>query len=102
MLRQHGNDDRRVFRDLAFVDGYGVSRHQGVKLTEAVGDGTAVEARSELATIKVDIHDIADVAVINLLVVIVLDLHDLLHQSWDDDGNCDPFTDSIHGDKCRG
>ncbi len=43
-----------------FVDGYGVSRQQGVKLTE-VGDGTAVKARSELAIIKVDIHDIADV-----------------------------------------
>jgi hypothetical protein len=44
MLRQHWNDDRWVFRALAFVDGYGVSRHgsptrggsfqpRGVKLT---------------------------------------------------------------------
>jgi hypothetical protein len=60
MLRQQWNDDGGIFRALALVDGYGVSRHQGVELTEAVGDGTAVEAGSKLAIIGVDIHDIAE------------------------------------------
>src|SRR6266516_2356529 len=57
---------------------YGVGRHQGIKLTEAVDDGTSVEADSEFAIVGIDIRDIADVAVIDLLVVVVLDLHDLV------------------------
>src|SRR6266568_2594921 len=57
---------------------YGVGRHQGIKLTEAVDDGTSVEADSEFAIVGIDIRDIADVAVIDLLLVIVLDLHDLV------------------------
>src|SRR6266567_784360 len=71
MLRQHWDDDGRVFRALAFVDGDGVGRHQGVKLAEAVGDGTSVEAGSKLALVGGDIHDISDVAVVDLLVVII-------------------------------
>src|SRR5262249_21247028 len=78
MLCQHWNDDRRIFRALALVDRYGVGRHQRVKLTEAVGDGTPIEAGTEFALIKVDIHDVADIAVVDLLVVVVLDLHDLV------------------------
>src|SRR6266496_4716363 len=57
---------------------YGVGRHQGIKLTGAVDDGTSVEAGSEFAIVGIDIRDIADVAVIDLLVVVVLDLHDLV------------------------
>src|SRR5262249_39802358 len=78
MLCQHWNDDRRIFRALALVDGHGVGRHQGVQLAEAVDYGTPIEAGSELALIKVDIHDIADIAVVDLFVVIVLDLHHLV------------------------
>src|SRR5262249_45342490 len=50
MLCQHWNDDRRIFRALALVDGYSVGRHQRVKLTEAVGDGTPIEAGTVRAT----------------------------------------------------
>src|SRR5262249_18272707 len=78
MLRQHWNDDRRVFRALALVDGYGIGRNERVQLAEAIGDGTSVEARSKLAFVKVEIHHIADIAVVDLLVVVFLDLHDLV------------------------
>jgi hypothetical protein len=78
MLRQHGNDDRRVFRALTFMDGYGIGRHQGVELTEAVGYKTPVEAGSEFALVKVDVYDTADVPIVDLLIMIVLDLHDLV------------------------
>jgi hypothetical protein len=71
MLRQQRNDHRRIFRALALVDGHGVGRHQGVQLAEGVDNGTSVETGGELAVVGADIQDMADVAVVNLLVVIV-------------------------------
>src|SRR5262249_17306630 len=78
MLRQHWNDDRRIFGALALVDGHGVSRNQGVQLAEAVDYGTPIETGSEFAIFRIDFHDVADIAVVDLLVVVVLDLHDLV------------------------
>src|SRR5262249_9661657 len=78
MLRQHWNDDRRVFRTLTLVDGYGICRNERVQLAEAIDYGTPIEACSKLAFVKVEIHHIADIAVVDLLVVVVLDLHDLV------------------------
>ena len=71
MLGQNGDDDGRILRTLALVNGCGVCRNQRVKLAEAIGDGAPVEMRGQLAVIGIDIVDIADVAVINLLVIIV-------------------------------
>jgi hypothetical protein len=59
MLCQHGNDDRGVFRALAFVDRYGIGRHKRVQLTEAVGYGTLVKAGSKLPFVKIDIQTLA-------------------------------------------
>src|SRR5262249_1661522 len=44
----------------------------------AIGDGTPIEAGSEFAIFRIDIHDIADIAVVDFFVVVVLDLHDLV------------------------
>jgi len=60
------------------VDRHRVARHQGIELTEAVGDTAAVEPGREFARVAVDVVDVADVAVVDLLVVVVLDLHDLV------------------------
>jgi hypothetical protein len=40
------------------------------RLTEAVGYKTPVEAGSEFALVKVDVYDIADVPVVDLLIII--------------------------------
>ena len=42
MLRQHGDDDGRILRALALVNGRGVGRNQRVEITEAVGNGPPV------------------------------------------------------------
>src|SRR5262249_38327916 len=68
----------RVFRALAFVDRRGIGRHQRVKFAKAVGHGTSVETGGELAGVGINIVDIANVAVVNVFVVVVLDLHDLV------------------------
>src|SRR5262249_38098133 len=74
VLRQHRNHDRRVFRALALVDRDGVGRHQRVELTEAVAHQTAVETHYQLAQVGLDGDNVADIAVVHLLVVIVFDL----------------------------
>src|SRR5689334_797294 len=75
----HDRDhDGRVLRALALMDGHGIGRDQRVELAKAVGDRTAVEAGVEFADIGIDVVDITDVTVIDLLVVVVLDLHDLI------------------------
>ena len=45
---------------------------------EAIGHGPAVKFGNELARIDIDVVDGADIAVVDLLVVIVLYLHDLV------------------------
>ena len=60
------------------MDGRGVGRHQRVQLAEAVGGGTALEAGGDLAHLGVHVLDAADVAVVDLPVVVVLDLHHLV------------------------
>jgi len=58
-------------------------RVSAIELTESVLDRSAIEARGEFARIGVDIVDGADVAVVNLLVVVVLDLHYLIAKRKD-------------------
>src|SRR6267378_2644633 len=78
VLGHHRDDDGGVLRALAFVNRRSIGRHQRVECAKAVSNGTAVKAGRKLARLRVYIVDVADVAVINLLVVIVLDLHDLV------------------------
>src|ERR1700730_12948151 len=61
----HDRDDHsRVFRALTLVYGRGVGRHQGVKLAEAIRDQAPLEAGGELAGVRVNIRQIANVAVV--------------------------------------
>src|ERR1700726_441791 len=53
-------------------------RHQGVEFAEAIGDRALVKVGGEFAFIRLNPRHKADVAVVDLLVVIVLDLHDLV------------------------
>src|SRR5882672_4233677 len=83
MLRHDRNDNRRVFRALAFVDRRGVSRHQRVEFAERVSDSAAVEAGYKLSVGEIDLINVSDVAIIDLLIVVVLDLHHLV--AWRED-----------------
>src|SRR5271163_4110187 len=78
MLREYRDDHGGIFRALAFVDGGRVSGHQHVELAKSVSHGPTVETRNDRAGIGVDVIDITDIAVVDLLVVIILDLHDLV------------------------
>ena len=55
-----------------------IGRHQRVEFAEAVYEIPPLEARGEIARVGVHIGDASDVAVIDLLVVIVVDLHHLV------------------------
>ena len=48
------------------------------ELAKSVCDGPAIKAGNELARIGVDVVDGADIAVVDLLFVVVLDLHHLV------------------------
>ena len=86
------------------MNGGRVSRHQHVEFPESVSDGPAVEARDDLTRIVVHVIDITDVTVVNLLVVVIFDLHhfitgrkcpaetlDLAIAGWGPDYD-DPYT----------
>jgi hypothetical protein len=94
MLSEHWDDHRWIFGALAFVNGRRVSGHQHVEFAKAVSDGSAVKAGSDLACIGVDIVDISDIAVINFLVIIVLDLHDFVTRG---EGPAEPLHFAIAG-----
>src|SRR5215469_14449712 len=83
MLREYWDDHGGIFRPLAFVNGRRVGRHQHIEFTESVLDGSAVEANSNFPRVDVDIIDGANVAVVALLVVVVLDLHHLVARRKD-------------------
>ena len=78
MLGEDRDDHGGIFGALALVDGGGIGGNQRVELAEAVGHRAPVEAGHEFARLGIDVVDIADVAVVDLLVVVILDLHDLV------------------------
>src|SRR5438132_9726173 len=78
VLGHDRDNDGWIFGALALVDRGGISRNQHVEFTKSVGDGSAVETSDKFSRIRIDIVDVADVAVIDLLVVVVLDLHHLI------------------------
>ena len=60
------------------MDGRGIGRHQRVELAEAVDQIASLEPRGQFAGLGVHVRHKADVAVVDLLVVVVLDLHHLV------------------------
>jgi hypothetical protein len=78
MLRHDRNDHGRIFRALALMNGGRVGGHQHVKFAKAVGNGSAVKVDDEIALGGIDIIDFANVAIIDVLVIVILDLHDLI------------------------
>ena len=78
MLGRQGDDNRGILRALGLVDRYRVGVEQLVAFVDAVGRGTAVEFDRHSTVARVDTADVADVAVIDVAVVIVLDLHNLV------------------------
>ena len=66
------------YPSLAFVVRRRAGGRQHVELPKPVADGPAVKAGNELARTGVDVVDGANIAVVHLLVLVVLDLHDLV------------------------
>src|SRR5258707_3915763 len=94
MLSHDWNYRGRVFRALALVNGRRIGRYQGVEFTESIGDGLGVEARGEFTGVGIDSADIADVAIVDVLVVVVLNLHDLVTRSV---GPAEPLAFQVAG-----
>ena len=78
MLGHNWDHDGGVLGTLALVDGRGVCRHERVGLPEPVGDVPPIERGGALAGLGVNAIDVADVTVVDLLIVVVLDLHHLV------------------------
>src|SRR5712692_3442393 len=94
VLRRQRNYDGRVFRALALVDGRRVGEHQLVEFAKAVGNFAAIEVDDELAFLHIDARHDAKVAVVDFLVVIVLDLHDLVART---EGPAEAFDTDLAG-----
>ena len=56
----------------------GIRGNENVELAESVSHNASVESHCDFADLWVDVADIADVAVVDFFVVVVLDLHDLV------------------------
>src|SRR5664279_1319381 len=78
MLRRHVDDDNRIFRPLGFVDRRGIGENELVQFAKEIGHVAAVEANCDLAELRVDRGDEAEIAVIDVFVVVVLGLHHLV------------------------
>ena len=78
MLRCDRQNDRRIFRTLGLVDGDRIGQHEAVEFAALIGDLAAVEIDRDLSRLGIDLGDEAEIAVIDLLVVVVLDLHHLV------------------------
>ena len=60
------------------MDGGGIGWQQGGEFAKAVDHRPAIKGRGQFASIGINVIDVANVAVLDLLVVVVLDLHDLV------------------------
>ena len=69
------HDDGGVFAALALVDGASVGELQFVEFVVLVGNEFFVEEDGDFALFLIDAVDDSDVAVKDVLVVVVLDLH---------------------------
>ena len=59
------------------MDGCRVGQHQLIEFAKAVSEFAAVEVDGKLALLHIDARHDAEVTVVNLLIVVVLDQHDL-------------------------
>src|SRR5579862_3509701 len=94
VLGQHWDDHRRILRTLALVAGCRVGRYQRVQFVKSIGDGAASEARDDLPFCGINICNMAYVAIIDLRVVVVFDLHHLVAERK---GPTEPFYLSVAG-----
>ena len=75
MLRVDDDDDGRIFAPLRLVDGRRVGKDELVEVSAVVFDRTPVEVHNHRAVVGVDgLHE-SDVAVVDILVVVVTELH---------------------------
>src|SRR5215469_205239 len=78
VLSTEGDYDGWIFRALALVNCRCVGEHQLIQVAKPVDDLTTVKLDSDFAFLHVDARHHAKVAIVDILVVIVLDLHDLV------------------------
>src|SRR5262249_15121468 len=78
MLSEHRDYHGGIFRALALVNGRRVGWHQHIEFAKAITDRAAIESHSNLTNLGINAIDGANVAVVNLFVVVVLDLHHLI------------------------
>src|SRR5215472_18660990 len=78
VLRRDRDHDSRVFRALTLMDRRGVSRHQRVQFAKAIGNRTTIKCNGKFPAVRLDPRHVADIAVVDLLIVVVLDLHNLV------------------------
>ena len=79
MAGHEGQEDDRVFAALALVDAHGVGEGELADLRALVVDGRLGEADGEV--VGLELADVADVAVEDVLLVVVLRLHDLVPEA---------------------
>ena len=60
------------------MDRRGVSRHQRVQFAKAIGNRTTIKSSGQFPAVRLDPRHVADIAVVDLLIVVVLDLHNLV------------------------
>ena len=78
---QYRHDYDRIFRTLGLMDRGGVGQRQLVQFCHIVFDHAVIKQDGERPILKVNLLDPADVPVENLLIVVVLDLHDPVVQA---------------------
>src|SRR5262252_8326865 len=78
VLSTEGDYDGWIFRALALVNCRCVGEHQLIQLAKSIDDLTTVKLDADFAFLHVDARHNAEVAIVDILVVIVLDLHDLV------------------------
>src|SRR5439155_22869074 len=78
MLYHQRNNYGGIFGALAFVDCRRIGEHQLVEFAKAVDHLAALEVDGDLTFLHIDARHDAQVAVIDLPVIVVLDLHHLV------------------------
>jgi hypothetical protein len=80
MLGEHRDNHGGIFRTLAFVDGRSVAGTSMSSSPNPCVTDRPSKFGNELARIGIDVVDGANIAVVDLLFVVVLDLHHLVVQ----------------------
>jgi hypothetical protein len=78
VLLGDGNHYDWIFRPLRLADGRRVIQHQFIQFAKRLGDDVLIESGRHFLLVLVDMGHKRDVAVIDVLVIVVLDLHDIV------------------------